>query len=174
MKKKMLIVMIVIILILLFPIKFRLKDGGSIEYKAFLYKITKVKRLNHYSETGYDKGIKIEILGFKVYDNVIIAKPKNIDTQEITQKYSKIIDDSCLELSILSDWKYEELQKDLDNKFYKFALKLYKSSEDKYAVLYFYNNPFGVCGTGRETEEIVLNNGEIAIIGYYDGGLEHW
>ena len=35
-------------------------------------------------------------------------------------------------------------------------------------MLYFYNNPFGVCGTGRTTENIVLNNGKEATIGYYD------
>ena len=171
MKKKIIVVMIVIMVILLFPIRFKLKDGGSIEYKALLYKITNVNKLNHYSETGYDKGLKIEILGLEVYNNVVVAKPKNTDIEETPQKYSKIIDNICLELNILSEWQYEELQTDLDNDFYKFALKLYKNNEEKYAVLYFYNNPFGVCGTGRASEEIVLNNGETAIIGYYDGNI---
>ena len=33
---------------------------------------------------------------------------------------------------------------------------------------YFYNNQFGVCGTGRTAENITLNNGQQATIGYYD------
>lgn len=35
-------------------------------------------------------------------------------------------------------------------------------------MLYFYNNQFGVCGTGRTTEKLILNNSQEAIIGYYD------
>lgn len=40
-------------------------------------------------------------------------------------------------------------------------------------MLYFYNNQFGVCGTGRTSENIILNNGEQAFIGYYDGN-KNW
>ena len=47
-------------------------------------------------------------------------------------------------------------------------MKKYKNSQDKYVTLNFYNNPFTVCGTGRTTQEITLNNGIIATIGYYD------
>ena len=35
-------------------------------------------------------------------------------------------------------------------------------------MLYFYNNKFGVCGTGRTTEKLILNNNQEASIGYYD------
>ena len=35
-------------------------------------------------------------------------------------------------------------------------------------MLYFYNNQFGVCGTGRTTEKLILNNNQEASIGYYD------
>lgn len=46
MKKKVIIVLVVIILfILLVPIPFKLKDGGTIEYKSLTYKISKVHRL---------------------------------------------------------------------------------------------------------------------------------
>ena len=48
-------------------------------------------------------------------------------------------------------------------------MKIYKTQEDKYAVLYFYHQMFGVCGTGRTSEQINLDNGTIATIGYYDG-----
>ena len=171
MKKKVIIVSIValIMLALLIPRPRYLNDGGTVEYKALLYNVTKLNKLNYHSSTGYDRGTKIEILGIEVYNDIVVAEPTIINMDENYQKYSKTVDDVNLELSIPSEWKYEELPKDLDNDFYKFALKLYKNSDGKYAVLYFYNNPFGVCGTGRSSEKIILDNGEEATIGYYDG-----
>lgn len=171
MKKKVIFVMIILILILLILLVPRtryLNDGGTVEYKALLYNVTKLNKLNYHSSTGYDRGTKIEILGIEVYNDIVVAEPTIINMDENYQKYSKTVDDVNLELSIPSEWKYEELPKDLDNDFYKFALKLYKNSDGKYAVLYFYNNPFGVCGTGRSSEKIILDNGEEATIGYYD------
>ncbi len=78
MKKKIIITLVVIILlVLLFPIRNQLKDGGTVEYKALVYKISKVKRLISIEEMEqdgkikeYDQGIIIEILGFEVYNNV--------------------------------------------------------------------------------------------------------
>ena len=50
----------------------RLKDGGSVEYRAILYAVTDVKRLNPdmESEKAYLEGITIEILGMEIYNNV--------------------------------------------------------------------------------------------------------
>lgn len=67
MKKKIIIVVCVILIIMLIPVKLQLKDGGTIEYKSILYKISRVHRL---IDDGYDIGTEIKILGFKVYDNV--------------------------------------------------------------------------------------------------------
>ena len=92
---------------------------------------------------------------------------------ESYEKYSKIIDNVKLELNIPNEWKYEEVEKDEQNDFYKYALKIYKNNEEQYAMLYFYNNPFGVCGTGRTSENVILNNGKEATIGYYDGN-KNW
>ena len=92
---------------------------------------------------------------------------KNINQKY--QKYSTVVDNIKIELNIPNEWKYEEIQKNKENNFYKYALKLYKSNANQYAMLYFYNNQFGVCGTGRTAENITLNNGERATIGYYDG-----
>ena len=83
------------------------------------------------------------------------------------EKYSKIIDNIRIELSILKDWHYEQINSE-DSKF---TLKLYKDSKDKYATLNFYNNPFVVCATGRTSKEITLNNGIKAFIGYYDESI---
>lgn len=88
---------------------------------------------------------------------------------ENTEKYSKTIENLKIELTIPNDWNYEEMPKNEENDFYKFALKLYKNNSEQYAVLYLYNNPFGVCGTARTEEDITLNNGKEATIGYYDG-----
>ncbi len=70
MKKKYLI-LIIIIVILLFPIKIRLKDGGTVEYKALTYKVSKVHRLNPLdSNSAYTTGIIIEIFGKKIYEKL--------------------------------------------------------------------------------------------------------
>lgn len=78
MKKKVIIILVVIILlVLLFPIRNQLKDGGTVEYKALVYKVSKVKKLISKEEMEregkikeYDHGIIIEILGFEIYNNV--------------------------------------------------------------------------------------------------------
>ena len=78
MKKKVIIVVIVVILlILLFQIRFQLRDGGTVGYKALLYKVSKVSRLISREEMkaegkvkDCDKGIIIEVLGFEIFNNV--------------------------------------------------------------------------------------------------------
>ena len=46
MKKKVITISVaIILLVLLFPIRNQLKDGGTVEYKALVYKVSKVKRL---------------------------------------------------------------------------------------------------------------------------------
>lgn len=78
MKKKVIIISVAIILVvLLFPIRNQLKDGGTVEYKALVYKVSKVKRLISIEEMEqegeikkYDQGIVIEILGFEIYNSV--------------------------------------------------------------------------------------------------------
>ena len=129
MKKKVIIILLVVILlILLIPRPRYLNDGGTVEYRALFYNVTKLSKLNYYSATGYDRGTIIEILGKEVYNDVVIAEPTIINNNKNNQKYSKIVDNICLELNIPREWKYEELQKDVDNDFYKFALKLHKDN----------------------------------------------
>lgn len=79
MKKKVIIVSIIvlILLILLIPRPRYLNDGGTVEYKALLYKVSKVNRLISIEEMeregkvkDYDKGIIIELLGFEIFNNV--------------------------------------------------------------------------------------------------------
>lgn len=175
MKKKVLIVgIIVLVLILLIPIPMHLNDGGTVEYKSLTYRISKVHRLTGNLEKMYEDGIIIEILGFEVFNDVNSNKNERKWTKlNENENYSKVIDNIKLELSIPNDWKYKEIPKDEENDFYKYALKLYKNNENQYAMLYFYNNQFGVCGTGRTSKNISLNNGKEATIGYYDGN-KNW
>ena len=106
---------------------------------------------------------------FKVED--ISSTP--VETVDYQKNYYKEIDNIKLELNIPSEWNYEEIPQNEENDFYKYALKLYKNNENQYAMLYFYNNPFGVCGTGRTSKNIILNNGKEATVGYYDGN-KNW
>lgn len=75
MKKKIIIIICAVLVVMLIPIKTHLKDGGTIQYKSILYKINKVHRL---IENGFDIGTEIEILGFKVFDNVESVYDKKV------------------------------------------------------------------------------------------------
>ena len=97
---------------------------------------------------------------------------ENQDTSE-NNNYSKIVDNTKIELNIPNEWNYEEVPISEESPSYKYALKLYKTDKNKFATLYFYDNPFGVCGTDRTDEKITLNNGEQATIGYY-GTSKDW
>ena len=78
MKKKIIILIVIILIILLIPFKNRLKDGGSIQYKAIIYDITKVHRISEKSSTGYEDGLIIKVLGFQIYN--VINTYVNIDS----------------------------------------------------------------------------------------------
>ena len=122
-------------------------DGGSLDY------VDKGLFVNYYHCNNSEK--------VTTWKNTKFACSVKEESNE--EKYFKTIDNITIELSILKNWHYEEMT--LEDS--KFALKLYKNSQDKYATLNFYNNSFTVCGTGRTTEEITLNNGIFATIGYY-------
>ena len=69
-KKALVIVGIILAIVLLFPIPMRLKDGGTVKYQAVLYSISDVHRRSLESETGYEEGMIIEILGVEIYNSV--------------------------------------------------------------------------------------------------------
>ncbi len=79
MKKKIIIIVCVLLVVMLIPRKKYLEDGGTVEYKSLLYKISKVHRL---IDNGFDIGTEIRILGFKVFDNVESVYDKK-DLKEI-------------------------------------------------------------------------------------------
>lgn len=163
-------IILVILMILLIPRVRALNDGGTKIYKSLIYEVTKAHKIR---TQGYIvEGTIIKLFGKEIYCSI----PKDVEIivdgkekEEPSTKYNKSIDDVTLTLNIPNDWKYEELFPHTENDFYKYALKLYKTNEDTYAVLYFHNQIFGVCGTGRTSKQISLYNGYKATIGYYDG-----
>lgn len=145
MKKKVLIVLLIIILIALVLGTMYLIDR----------KRMKDNKPVIFSDWGY------------IYTPPVSTNSSN-PTINVENNYSKTIDNITIELNIPNDWHYEELPRNEENDFYKFALKLYKSDSNKNAILYYYHNQFGVCGTGRTDKKMYINNGAEAGIGYYD------
>ena len=71
MKKKIIIAISVLLaIVLLCPIPMRLRDGGTVKYQALLYSVSDVHRLAPSTESGYEDGIVIELLGMQVFNNV--------------------------------------------------------------------------------------------------------
>lgn len=75
MKKKAILIMAVLLaIVLLFPIPMRLRDGGTVQYKAILYTVSDVHSLATIEEQEagkeFNEGIIIEILGFEIFNNV--------------------------------------------------------------------------------------------------------
>lgn len=90
MKKKtiLIIAIIVLLVILLFPIPMKLKDGGSIEFKALLYSVTKYHKLAPANaEKEYIDGIGIKVLGIEIYNSAnkkIATNPHYYNAGDIT------------------------------------------------------------------------------------------
>ena len=103
-------------------------------------------------------------IGFKKFNqsNLNVVNTNNINSVQ-GEKYEKVLDGVSISFTKLDGWKYEELPATEE---YKFALKFYKSSNDKYATLYFYNTMSAVCGTDRRVDTLNLNNGNKLNVGY--------
>lgn len=73
-KKAYIMIIFILIFFLLVPIQKHLKDGGTVEYQALLYKVSDVHSLasKEDMEKGkmYNEGMIIEILGFEIYNSV--------------------------------------------------------------------------------------------------------
>ena len=74
MKKKNIVVigMILVLVILLFPVRMKLKDGGSVKYKSLVYEVTKIHQLALVEDETkpYIDGFEVKILGITVYRDV--------------------------------------------------------------------------------------------------------
>ena len=73
MKKKVMIgIYVLLAIVLLVPIPMRLKDGGTVAYRAVLYQIEDIHRLSVVDapEDEYLEGMIVKILGMEVYNSV--------------------------------------------------------------------------------------------------------
>ena len=72
MKKKLILIAAgVLLLACLIPIPFHLKDGGTVEYQALLYTVSRVRRLNEEgAEKPYQEGTIVKVLGIELYNDV--------------------------------------------------------------------------------------------------------
>ena len=73
MKKVMIIATVILVLaVLLVPVTVRLKDGGTVEYRAVLYTVSDVHRLaaDVDGEQDFEEGTIIKIFGKEVFNNV--------------------------------------------------------------------------------------------------------
>ena len=75
MKKRLILgIGIIFVLILLFPVRWQIKDGGSVEYRAILYSITDVHRIKPLEEQGdemeFYEGVIVKIFGVEIFNNV--------------------------------------------------------------------------------------------------------
>lgn len=61
------VVAVIFALILLTPQIIHYDDGGTVEYKAIVYKVTDARRLSMWNEESIFHGIIIEIFGVEVY-----------------------------------------------------------------------------------------------------------
>ncbi len=126
-KKKIIIIAIIAIFVLmLIPIKDRLWDGGSTEYKAILYKYTKIHRISQTSSTGYEDGWELKIIGFhvagEINTNVLAEHKISIKSND------KIIEaatgsfcyksGSCIDKIDFQDFKYDVIKSYYNNKLY--------------------------------------------------------
>ncbi len=76
-KGKIVAVILLALAVLLFPIRTQLKDGGTVQYTAVLYRVSKVHRLISIEEMEqkgkvkeFDDGITVELLGFEIFSDV--------------------------------------------------------------------------------------------------------
>ena len=73
MKKKIIIgICVLLAIICLIPTRMHLEDGGTVVYKAILYQVDDVHRINteDTSEDEYLEGTVVRVLGIEVYNDV--------------------------------------------------------------------------------------------------------
>lgn len=174
MKKKIIILAVVIFILMLIPMPLHLKDGGTIEYKALLYKYTKIHRLSEKSSTGYEEGWELKILGNKVggevntyvesednsenkekqEDIVLSIKNESLSAKSVTIILKNISDDTYLYgpefyVQKLNNDKWEEISTVTGDPltWNSIAYNL-KSQEEKEEPINF-ENTYGILSLGK-------------------------
>ena len=146
-KKIFVIVAIIIFVLMLIPIKDRLYDGGSTEYKAILYKYTKIHRISNISSTGYEDGWELKILGIHVGGkiNTHVMSEHEIDLINYANEY---IDFDFTNYVISAEGEYE-----VDHANITFELDNLKIEDFKTNIV----NSIGIMPDGYHYDPIIDN-----------------
>ena len=106
MKKKIVIgIVVFFMLVLLVPIRMQMNDGGSIQYRAVLYSVTKYHQITmewddeneEVADSGYRVGWGVEILGLEIFNNVKYVSDADSVRGEQTDFLKNISQDYTLE-----------------------------------------------------------------------------
>lgn len=125
MKNKIKVIIILVFLVLmLIPIPKDLNDGGSVEYRAILYKVTKVHELADSSSDTYCYGWKVKILGITFYNKVAVDLEVIPRTDDINDKIVEYLENPTSDISNIA-YNY------VDSNNSKVIVGLVDSSEEK-------------------------------------------
>lgn len=160
--KRTFIGIIICILIAITPVRQGIKDGGSVQYSALLYKVTKYHKMVDSAdsmETGHLIGWGVEILGMEIFNNTKYVPDsqshsesfENISTTYTLQDAKKA-EFVCFENSditegqqtwdgFLDDVKTKKESSVMLAKYYtldeeRCSSEYYESEKDEYPVLY--------------------------------------
>ena len=106
MKKKIVIgIVVFVMLVLLVPIRLQMKDGGSVQYKAVLYTVTKYHQITMEMDdenegiidSGHLDGWGIEILGIEIFNNTKYVSDADSIQENQTDFLKNISEDYTLE-----------------------------------------------------------------------------
>lgn len=126
-KRNIIIATIVIGILMLIPIPIKLKDGGSVEYKAILFKYTKIHRLSEKSSTGYEDGWELKILGIHI-TGMTHWNIENLITIEELENINKTISDRLAKY--LSNNEYNNFASNyVDTEKHRIIIELVDNSE---------------------------------------------
>jgi hypothetical protein len=79
-RKKAWILLILVLAAMLIPVRIQYKDGGTVRYRAILYRVEKAHALAvEEHRRGYHTGTRVYLLSFCVYNDVVFV-PDDIHT----------------------------------------------------------------------------------------------
>ena len=177
-KSIIIIVIIIVLIILLFPIPNKLKDGGTIEYKALLYTITNYHKIApEENEKEYLEGVKFEILGFEIF-NSLEEKEEKIDKENIKKSNEE-------NLELTGDIEYSSFVGTVLEETIEYMIvepnedEEERKSSDKIQISYGTNHKDYLYGIGRkvviyytgyimESYPAQINTNKISTEGYKD------
>ena len=168
-KKKINFIVVIILILALIPIPMKLKDGGSVEYKAILYEVKKYHTINTESTKGYDDGLKIKILGLTIYDKInTYIETENNDDGSKSYENSKDCCENCIcgdtiELlkKVETAWTLTEINSKGEYKYIKDSfINFHGTGKNKFAFFKGNKEVKGEFTINKNNEIILIPNDE--------------